>query len=200
MKNVTIVDLSGSRNKLTQNMYRVRNIWSSDTKVKNTPNNVMIMSRILMRLTITGCKVNIELHRSLNGPMISNRSSIKKILNILLLRQKEPLGYGENLNPKKVSQRIKIKHKKLITKIGLDKDNILRVITSDVHVIHIKKKSPTTRWHVNKESHFISASGKMNWCNLSKWFCDTSTGAATGAARCGSFVGKAFRLLVVSSR
>jgi hypothetical protein len=35
---------------------------------------------------------------------------------------------------------------------------------------------------------------------LSKWFCDTSTGAATGAARCGSFVGKAFSLLVVSPR
>jgi hypothetical protein len=32
-----------------------------------------------------------------------------------------------------------------------------------------------------------------------KWFYDTSTGAATGAARCGSFVGKAFSLLVVSS-
>jgi hypothetical protein len=35
---------------------------------------------------------------------------------------------------------------------------------------------------------------------LSKWFCDTSTGAAIGAARYGSFVGKAFSLLVVSSR
>jgi hypothetical protein len=26
---------------------------------------------------------------------------------------------------------------------------------------------------------------------VSKWFCDTSTGAATGAAHCGSFVGRA---------
>jgi hypothetical protein len=26
---------------------------------------------------------------------------------------------------------------------------------------------------------------------MSKWFYDTSTGAATGAARCGSFVGEA---------
>jgi hypothetical protein len=33
-----------------------------------------------------------------------------------------------------------------------------------------------------------------------KWFYDTSTGAATGATRCGSFMGKAFSLLVVSSR
>jgi hypothetical protein len=34
---------------------------------------------------------------------------------------------------------------------------------------------------------------------MSKWFYDTSTGAATGAARCDSFVGKTFSLLVVSS-
>jgi hypothetical protein len=27
-----------------------------------------------------------------------------------------------------------------------------------------------------------------------KWFYDTFTGAATGAARCGSFAGKAFSL------
>jgi hypothetical protein len=35
---------------------------------------------------------------------------------------------------------------------------------------------------------------------MSKWFYDASTEAATGAARCGSFVGKVFSLLVVSSR
>jgi hypothetical protein len=33
---------------------------------------------------------------------------------------------------------------------------------------------------------------------MSKWFCDTSTGAATGVARCGSFVVKRFSLLVIS--
>jgi hypothetical protein len=31
---------------------------------------------------------------------------------------------------------------------------------------------------------------------VSKWFYDTSTGAAIGAARCGSFVGGGFGLLV----
>jgi hypothetical protein len=36
--------------------------------------------------------------------------------------------------------------KKLITKMSLDKSNILRVITSDDHVVHIKKeKGPTKR-------------------------------------------------------
>jgi hypothetical protein len=146
MKKVTIVDLSGSRNKLTQNMYRIRNVRSSDTKVNKTPYNVTIMSRILKRLTISRCKVNIELHGSLSGPVISKRSLIDKILNIILLRQKEPLRCGGDLNPKKVPQRTKIRHKKLITKMSLNKGNVLRVITSDDHVVHVKKeKSPTMR-------------------------------------------------------
>jgi hypothetical protein len=38
-------------------------------------------------------------------------------------------------------------------------------------------------------------SGRMN---VSKWFYDTYTGTATGAAHCDSFVGKGFSLLVVS--
>jgi hypothetical protein len=33
---------------------------------------------------------------------------------------------------------------------------------------------------------------------LLKWFYNTSIGVVTGAARCGSFVGKIFSLLVVS--
>jgi hypothetical protein len=107
---------------------------------------MMITSRTLKRFTISGHKVNIELHGSLSSPVISKRSKIKKILNILLLRQKEPLRCGGDLNPKKVLQRAKIRHKKLITKTRLDKSNILKVITSDDHVIHVKKeKGPITR-------------------------------------------------------
>jgi hypothetical protein len=103
-------------------------------------------SRILKRLTISRCKMNIELHRSLSSPVISKRSSIEKIMNILLLRQKEPLGCGGDLNPKKVPQWTKIRHKKLITKTRLNKGNVVRVITSDDHVVHVKnEKSPTTR-------------------------------------------------------
>jgi hypothetical protein len=33
---------------------------------------------------------------------------------------------------------------------------------------------------------------------LSKWFYDTSTGAVTGAVRCGSFIGGSFSLLIAS--
>jgi hypothetical protein len=106
---------------------------------------VTITSRILKRLTISGCKVNIELHGSLSSPVISKRSSIKKILNISL-ETKNPLKHGEDLNSKEVPQRTKIRHKKLITKTSLNKGNVLWVITSDDHVIHVnKEKSPTPR-------------------------------------------------------
>jgi hypothetical protein len=125
-----------------------------------------ITSRILKRLTISGFKVNIELHGSLGSPMLSKRSSIKKIMNILLLRQKEPLRRGGDLNPKEVPERIKIGHKKLITKMSLNKDNVLRVITSDDHVIHVKKeKSHTTRWHVEEKSRIMSAGRKISSCD-----------------------------------
>jgi hypothetical protein len=98
---------------------------------------------------------------SLNSPVISKRSTIKKILNTLFLRQKEPLRRGD-LNLKKVSQKAKIRYKKLITKTSIDKSNILRVITSDDHVVHVKKeKSPTTRWHMDKESQIMSAAKKQ---------------------------------------
>jgi hypothetical protein len=102
-------------------MYRVWNVRPSDAKVNKTLYNVMITSRYLKRFTISGFKVNIKLHGSLSIPVINKRSSIKKILNLFLLRQKEPLSYGGDLNPKKVLQRTKIKHKKLITKTSLNK-------------------------------------------------------------------------------
>jgi hypothetical protein len=98
--------------------------------------------------------------------MISKRSTIKKILNILLLRQKKTLKRGGDLNPKKVPQRVKIRHKKLITKMSLDKSNILSVITSDDHVVHVKKeKGPTTRSHVDKKSRIMSAGRKTSSCD-----------------------------------
>jgi hypothetical protein len=146
-------------------MYRVWNGRSSDTKVNKTPYNVMITSSILKRLTISGCKVNIELYGSLSSPVISKRSTIEKILNILLLRQKESLRCGGDLNPKEVPQRTKIRHKKLIPKTSLNKGNALRVITNDDHVVHIKEKSPITMWHVDKESRIMCIIEKTNSCD-----------------------------------
>jgi hypothetical protein len=78
------------------------------------------------------------------------------------LRQKEPIRCGD-LNLKKVPQRTKIRHKKLITKTSLNKGNVLRVITSDDHVVHVKKKkSLITRWHVDKKSRIMSTGEKTS--------------------------------------
>jgi hypothetical protein len=50
--------------------------------------------------------------------------------------------------------------------MSLNKGNILRVITSDDLVIHVKKKKgPTTRWHVDKESWIMSAGRKASSCD-----------------------------------
>jgi hypothetical protein len=59
--------------------------------------------------------------------------------------------------------------------------------------------------HIKNVFHNLRALAKKAcFCfidlSLLKWICDTSTGAATGAAHCGSFVRKVFSLLVVSSR
>jgi hypothetical protein len=51
---------------------------------------------------------------------------------------------------------------------------------------------------VHIQIYFVRYVCSCHESQLSKWFCDTSTGAATGAARCGSFVGGGFGLLVAS--
>jgi hypothetical protein len=51
--------------------------------------------------------------------------------------------------------------------MSLNKNNVLRVITSDDYVIHVKKEtSPTTRGHVDKESWIMSAGGKPTTVNI----------------------------------
>jgi hypothetical protein len=43
-----------------------------------------------------------------------------------------------------------------------------------------------------------AATGAACCGSFMKWFYDTFTGAATGAARCGSFIGEGFGLLVAN--
>jgi hypothetical protein len=82
----------------------------------------------------------MELHWSLSNALITKRGTIKKILDILFLGNKETIKGRRNLNTMKIAKRTKIKHKKLLTETRLDKGNILRVFTSDHHVINIEKR------------------------------------------------------------
>jgi hypothetical protein len=97
-----------------------------------------ITCRVRKRITITGMKLDIELHMSLNSALIPKSSTSKKILDILFLGDRKTSRSGGNLNPKKVVKRTKISHKKLITKMDLNKGNILRIITSDDHIVNIE--------------------------------------------------------------
>jgi hypothetical protein len=132
-------------------MNRIRDVRASDSKIDKTPNKMTIPCRVRKRITITSMKLDIEFHRSLNSALIPKSSTSKKILDILFLGDRKTLRSGGNLNPMKIAERTKISHKKLIMKISLNKGNILRIITSDDHVVNIEeKKSVSTRRNVNK--------------------------------------------------
>jgi hypothetical protein len=91
-----------------------------------------------------------------SSPIKSRR--IKEVLDILFLGDKKSIRSGGNLNPKKVAKRTKIHHKKILTKMSLNKSNVLRVIDIDDHVINIEKeKSPPTRRRVNKQHRIMRA-------------------------------------------
>src|SRR4051812_20217942 len=164
---MAIVNSGRSRNKLTQNMNRIRDVRTSDSKIKKAPNKMTITRRIRKRITISRLKLNIKLHRGLNSAFIPKSSTSKKILNILLLGDVKAIRSGGNLNPKKVSKRTKISHKKLITKTSLNKGYILRIITGNDHIINIekKKKSASTRRSVNKQRWIMSTRGETSSCH-----------------------------------
>jgi hypothetical protein len=53
--------------------------------------------------------------------------------------------------------------RKLVTKTGLNKGNILRIITSDDHIVNIEeKKSASTRRNVKKQRRIMSARGEAS--------------------------------------
>jgi hypothetical protein len=132
-------------------MNRIRNVRMSDSKIDKTPNKVTITCWFRKRITVTRTKLDIEIHGCLNSTLIPKSSTHKKILDILFLEDRKTIRSGGNLDPKKVAKRTKISHKKLVTKTGLNKGYILRIITSDDHIVNIEeKKSASTRKNVNK--------------------------------------------------
>src|SRR3954471_22470227 len=143
-------------------MDRVRNVRTSNSKIDKTPDKMSIASRVRKRITIRSTKRDIELHGSLNSTLISKSGTRKKILNVSFLGNKESINGGGNLNPKKITKRTKIRHEKLLTQTSLNKGDILRVVTSDDHVINIEKKSATTRRTVNKQGRIMSTGGETN--------------------------------------
>src|SRR4051812_1123767 len=148
---MTVVDRGGGCNELTQNVDRIGDVRTRNSKIDKTANKVTIASGIRKRVTIRGTKLNVELHGSDNSALITESNASKKILNIFLLGDVEAIRGRRDLNPKKIAKWTKISHEKLVAKTSLHKGNVIRVVTSDDHVINIEKeKSPTTRRRVNK--------------------------------------------------
>jgi len=81
---------------------------TSNTKINKTlnnmaittPNNMAITSGICKRLPISGTKMNIKFHGKLYSTVVSERSTIQKILNVLFLGKIGTLRCGRNHNPK----------------------------------------------------------------------------------------------------
>ena len=132
-------------------MDRIGDVRACNSQIDKAANEVTIASGIRKRVTIRGTKLNIELHGSDNNALITESSASKKILNLFFLGDVEAIRGRGDLNPKKIAKRTKISHEELVVKASLDKGNVLRVVTSDDHVINIEKeKSLTTRRRVNK--------------------------------------------------
>ena len=85
-KEVSIVELGRSRDKLTQDMNRVSNIRTGDPKIDKAPNKLTIASGISKWCTVSGSEVNIKLHRSVNSAAISESNTRKELLSVLLPR------------------------------------------------------------------------------------------------------------------
>jgi hypothetical protein len=133
-----------------------------DSKIDKTPNKMTIARWIRERITIRSVKLDIELHRSLNSALITKSSTSKEILDIVFLGDIKSIGTGGNLNPKKVAKRAKIGHKKMLTKMRLNKGNILKVIAGDDHVINIEEEKSSSTRSVNKQGGIMSTRGEAS--------------------------------------
>ena len=100
-KKVTIVDASGSRYELTQNVNGIGYIRTSDTEIDKAANKMAITSRILKRNTVSGTKTEVELHGGVHRTVISKARTGKEILNVLLLGEIVPSGEGVTSIPRK---------------------------------------------------------------------------------------------------
>jgi hypothetical protein len=162
-KEMTVMDTGGSRHELTQNVNSIRNIKTSYAKIDKVVDKVMIASGILKRDTICGMKMRVKLHRSLHKAVISETSTIKKIMNVLSLGEIVAVRCGSDLYPKKVTKGTQVRHVKLLTKTSLNKGNIVKIIPRDEHIVHIEKnKGTTTGGSVNEKSRIVLTSNKSS--------------------------------------
>jgi hypothetical protein len=141
MKEMVVVDMGESGHELTQDVNNIRNVRTSDGKIDKTIHEVVVESGIVKE-EHCGTKTSVKLHRSVHRAMISKARMIKKIMNAFSLREVVAVRCGCDL--KKVAKRTQVRHVQLITKMNLNKSNILRIIPHDEHIIYIGKNQCMT--------------------------------------------------------
>jgi len=109
-KKVGVVEMGGSRDKLTLYMDNMRDVKTSDPKIDKATNKMTIASQISKGFTICGTQVNTQHHGCINSPVICERDTGEKILNILLLGEVDAIRRGRDLKTKKVMKRKEIRH------------------------------------------------------------------------------------------
>jgi hypothetical protein len=67
--------------------------------------------------------------------LITKSSTSKEVLYVLI----EAVRGRGSLTPMATTKRTKIGHEKLLTEMGLGKGSVLRVVSSDDHVINIEQ-------------------------------------------------------------
>jgi hypothetical protein len=144
-KEMDVVDIGVSGHKLTQYVDDIGNVRMSDVEIDKTTNKVTIASGILKRNTVCSTKASMKLHGSVHRAVISETRTIKKIMNVLSLGEVVAVRCGCDLIPKKVTKRTQVEHMKLLTKMCLNKGNILRIIPGDEHIINVTKNNGTSR-------------------------------------------------------
>jgi hypothetical protein len=141
---VTIVDSSGCRHELTQNVNNIGDVRTSYAKVDKTANKMMIASGINNMNTISDTKMKVTIHESVHRTMISKTSTIKDVLNVFALTEVIAIRCGGDLNPKEEAKRTQVRHVELRTESCLDEGNVINIITSDQHIINIEKNEGAT--------------------------------------------------------
>lgn len=96
-----MVDASGSKHELTQNVDSIGDIRMSYAKVDKTASNMAMASGILNRNTICGTKTKVKIHESVHRTVINKTSTIKEILNVFVLERLIAIRCGGDLIPRK---------------------------------------------------------------------------------------------------
>jgi hypothetical protein len=116
----------------------IGDVRTSYAKVAKIANKMTIASEIRNR-NIGGTKTKVKIHGSVHRTVISKTNTIKDVLNVFALSVVIAIRCGGDLNPKKEAKRTQIRHVELRTESCLDEGNVIRIITSDQHIINIEK-------------------------------------------------------------